>query len=714
MNGRMASRLRFSVALVVATWVPSAISAETVTIHRDLFGTPHIFAETAEGAVFGLGYAQAQDRLEELLKNYRKAEGTMAEVFGEEWFDHDVRQRMWRHRYFSEHDYARKPAKIRALTEAFQAGVRRFMAERPEKVPPWAPPIEPWQVSALGRYIIWGWPEGDAADDLRRGGVAFEPVQSEYRGSNQWLIAPGRTEAGAVIALIDPHLSWYGHFRFYEARLYGGELAYSGMGILGLPLATLGHGRYCSVALTTGGPDTGDVYADVVHPEDPLKYQYDGDWRRMTVVRERIGLRRTDGSVEQREIELHYTHRGPVVARRGQTAYSMALPYFDQIYHLDQIYRMNTARNLEEMKQALSMLQYMAQNIMVGTVQGDIYYLRNGRVPVRPEGFDFTRPVAGETSASEWRGLHPLQDLVQIHNPPQGYMQNNNVSPWAMMKESPLAPENYPAYIYNAGRTPPHQRAAMTLEQLDADARVSKADALRMAMSTEVYGAGAWQARLERAWTGLNVDINEDVNATVLRALIQEWDRRSDPDSTGALAYKYWKEALWETVFTDADKRADRFGDPPRATLTDEELIGALKTAAARMMAEHGSVEVPFGNVYRVGRQGGAHSWPVGGGNPGFGMATPRNIGFARQDDGTFLGQSGQTSTQVVVLTDPPESWTYLPLGESDDPTSPHFDDQARQLFGPGRMKPTYFLRKGDLLKNLESTTELEYEERRL
>ena len=136
----------------------------------------------------------------------------------------------------------------------------------------------------------------------------------------------------------------------------------------------------------------------------------------------------------------------------------------------DQIHQMMTARNLGEMKTALTHLQLMSQNVMVGTVQGDIYYVRNGRVPIRAKGVDPSRPMPGNTSATEWKGIHPLADLVQINNPPSGYMHNCNVTPFAMMKESPLTPEKYAAYpyIYNASRTAPrHQRGEMMTELLD-------------------------------------------------------------------------------------------------------------------------------------------------------------------------------------------------------------------------------------------------------
>src|SRR5438876_4282675 len=110
-----------------------AFGAEKVRILRDEFGVPHIFATTAAGAAYGSGYAQAEDRLEEMLRNYRKADGTMSEVFGESWFRHDYRQRLWRHRRVAEEHYKELRPQIRVIIQAFQAGVRQFMAEHPDQ-----------------------------------------------------------------------------------------------------------------------------------------------------------------------------------------------------------------------------------------------------------------------------------------------------------------------------------------------------------------------------------------------------------------------------------------------------------------------------------------------------------------------------------------------------------------------------------------------------
>ena len=486
-----------SAALLLAVGASAAAQTrEEITIYRDGFGTPHIFAATAEGACFGHGYAQAADRLEELLKQYMRASGTMSEAFGPQFLRDDYRQRLYRHAAISKAKYPELNAKARSLIEAYQSGVKLYMKQHPSEVPEWAPQIEPWMCVALGRYIIWGWPEGEAGGDLRRIGIEPDPV--EYHGSNEWLVAPERTAYDAPIALIDPHLGWYGAFRFYEVRLYGGELEMSGMAILGMPVPALGHNRYCSIAMTTGGPDTSDVYEEELNPENPRQYRYDGRWLDMDVKTEVIKVKQDDG-VAEKKVDIEYTQHGPVIARKDGKAYVFAIPYADEVRLAEQTYKMAIARNLEEMKQALAMRQLMMQNLMIGTVQGDIYYVRVGRVPIRPDGYDYKRALPGNTSKADWQGIHPFEDLLQIENPPQGYMQNCNVSPQFMMKNSPLRPLIEQAYLFNGFTSlekrydnPLHQRAAMCVELLHEAKNMTIEDAIEIATSPAVYGADVW------------------------------------------------------------------------------------------------------------------------------------------------------------------------------------------------------------------------------
>ena len=180
-----------------------------------------------------LGYAQAEDRLEELLKNYRRASGTMAEISGPSFFQDDVTQRTMRHAEISKARYNEINPKMRAAIESYQAGIKQFMNQHPEQVPSWAQEIHPWDVVAFGRYVIWNWPMGEAAGDLGRAGIAFAPLS--YRGSNEMLIAPKRTAMNAPIAVIDPHVQWYGSIRFYEVRIYTPEFNVAGVSLWECP-----------------------------------------------------------------------------------------------------------------------------------------------------------------------------------------------------------------------------------------------------------------------------------------------------------------------------------------------------------------------------------------------------------------------------------------------------------------------------------------------
>jgi acyl-homoserine-lactone acylase len=653
--------------------------ATRVEILRDEYGVPHIFAPTAEAAAFGSGYAQAEDRLEELLRNYRKAEGTMAEAFGKTWVFQDYRQRVWRHREIAEEHYRELDPKLRAICEAFQAGVRKFMRDHPEQVPAWAPALEPWQIIALGRYIIWGWPEADAGGDLKRIGIDPDPVA--YHGSNEMLLGPNRTKMRAAMAVIDPHLTWYGEFRWYEMRIYGGELNFSGAAIVGLPFPVLGHNRYLSIAMTTGGPDTSDAYEEEVQDG---KYLFRGKWKTLDVHVEHIAVK--DGKTQ--EVRIEYTGHGPIVARSNGKAYSLAIPYFNEFRLLESDWKLDIARNLEEAKRALAELQFMPQNIMIGTVDGDIYYVRNGRVPVRPGSCDPSRPMPG-TGECEWQGLHGFEELVQITNPPQGYMQNCNVSPFAMMKNSPLVPEEWAAhpYIYNDVRRPPSQRAAMMVDLLDAARDVTPEQMMGIAFSPQVWHAELWQERIRKA-----------APENPLARLLAGWNRRSDADSRAALAFYLFKTALGT---------AGREVDPPDS-LTDDAIRAALDKTRARMDGDFGPDAV-FGTFFRVGRTGAGRTWPVGGGTLNeAGMATPRAITFAKVGK-EMVGHQGQSSTQIVILTKPPQSYMVLPLGESDHHESAHFNDQAEKLFAKSLAKPTYFDNRRDLEKHVTSKELLEY-----
>lgn len=667
--------VRLAAAMGVITCATS-LYAERVEILRDNFGVPHIFASTAAGACFGEGYAQAEDRLEELLKNYLKAEGGMTDVFGADWIQQDYLPHLLENGAVSRENYHLLPAEVRHELEAYLAGIQLYMTRHPDQVPAWAPKLEPWMEVALARYMVIGWSAADMIGDLKRAHIDFDPPA--YHGSNEVLIAPARTRDHAAIAIIDPQMYWYGEYRFYEVRLYGGPLAASGATILGLPYPILGHTAYASIAITSGGPDTADIFEEEISNG---RYKYKNQWLPLRTWQDRIG---------GRAVEFQATRHGPVIAHKEGKAYVAATAYAGQYRALEQVWRMLLAHNLSDMKKAMTLQQLMPANIMIGTVDGDIYYVRNGRVPIRPPGCDSTLPMQGEEGACDWLGTHPFTDLVQIQNPPQNYMQNCNVAPQWMMKDSALTPAEYAEhpYLYNAAPDPPNQRAAMVLATLQNMDHVSIEDAMRLALSPEVYKAAAWQDRIRKA--GL-------VDGSFVN-LILGWDGKAEAQSQGALAFYLFKEAL--------GKAGGEVTPPP--DLSDNQVRDALQ-AAAKRWKESFPPDATWGTYFRVGRDGSPKTYPVSGGTLyDVAMETPRTLLFEKTNQ-LFIAHGGQSATQVVELTRPPKSYMVMPLGESDHPDSPHFDDQTEQLFSRSKMQPTYFMDRAGLEKVVSQRTELSF-----
>jgi hypothetical protein len=252
----------------------------------------------------------------------------------------------------------------------------------------------------------------------------------------------------------------------------------------------------------------------------------------------------------------------------------------------------------------------------------------------------------------------------------------------------------------------------MMTDLLEAANKVTLEDAINIAFSPQVYHAELWQARLKAAWAkaagpsgatpvptdGANARSSVTADAMEVFDLIQKWNRKSDADSEGALAYYAFKRGLGPEVGRLVEVPAD---------ITNDQLIAAVRKASEWLKTTFGSLRVPYGRYFRVGRQGGDRTFPVGGGSlngraNNVGMATPRAISFGAVGK-EMVGAGGQTSTQIVVMTNPPKSYAIIPLGESDHKESGHWDDQAEKLFSKSKAAPTFFMDRNELMKHVTS-----------
>jgi acyl-homoserine lactone acylase PvdQ len=620
---------------------------------------------------------------------------------------------LWDHYGTSKKYFERNRPEIRKQIRAFVKGINDFYATHPEDIPSWwgKRKVDEYMVVAFGRLFLYSWSIGQALGDLQAGGIR-PGFDEEPRGSNQWAVSPKRSAEGAAILCIDPHLSWWGPSRFWEFRIHAGELHGSGFTLAGVPSIGLGHNADVAWAMTTGGPDTADIYELILKEDDPMKYLYDGRWRKL---KRREVMIEVKGARPQK-LTLWSSHHGPIVAMRKGKAYAARMAYTDEVQVSEAWHEFSTARDYRGAVKAMNTRQLFPQNVMVADTSGNIYYQRTGRVPRRPSGYNWSRPVDGSTSATEWKDLHPASDHLQVLNPPQGYMQNCNIPPDVMMVDSPFSPEKTLGYIYGYSSGHTNQRGARAVQLLHADSSVTIKEALSYAVDVHPYGVERWLEVLKQIDTkgGDILRLNSDYTAGIKDIL--SWDGELRRDSTAALKYYYWRKQLIEDFGTelvsDAARRIDYYlaalGKPaPEINLSYDELGSAgdsFASAMAKLKSDHGSLNATYGDSFRVGRDD--VSWPLGGGG-GRGLTTLRNISYGpERQDHTRWGRAGQTSTQIIVLSRPIRSWTFVPIGQSDRADSAHYHDQAEKLFSRRKLKQTWWLPK-DLARHIRSRTVL-------
>lgn len=700
--------------------------AGKTVVYRDTWGVPHIYAPTVEAGLFAMGWAQAQDRPEELLLNMLRGMGELASVEGPKALDSDRVALLW-NLYSGSKALADSidPA-VRRHIQAFVGGINSYYDAHPQDVPTWwnERRADEFMVVAFSRLFLQSHSFDDGLRDLKRAGIdpGIEPLS---RLSNQFAIAPSRSAAGVPILVGDMHLPWHGTYRFWEFRIHAGPLRGSGFTLAGMPYIGLGHGEHVAWSMTTGGPDTADVYELRLQWEagNPTRYFYDGGWREL---RQRKYTLRIQGAADQ-IVCIYDSHHGPLAVIRDGKGYAIQSSYADAVNVVAPWHEFNFAADYRGVQKGLALLQLFPHNVMVADDSGNIYYQRTGRVPRRPAGGDWSRPVDGSTSKTEWLGLHPADDLLQVVNPPQGYMQNCNVPPDAMMEGSPFSPERTLLYLYadltqslafgypsRAGWT--NSRGARAVELLKADDRISAEEAMAIANDIQPFGARRWMEVLltADAQFGSAQQANRDYGAGIEE--LRTWNFELAADSRAALKYAAWRTQLFGDLggvrMHDLTQRVDGLREPlgePRkpASLSDAELQQAVRsfaTAMSKLRSNFGTCDKTYGDVYRVGR--GERSWPCEGGmREAQGLTTLRSVSHGpERSDHTRWADGGQTSAGVVLLTTPIRSWTSVPLGQSDRPDSPHYADQTEKLFSLRQMKPTWWTPE-ELAGHIESRT---------
>ena len=251
-----------------------------VTIYRDTWGVPHIYADREADGFYGLGYAMAEDEGEFILRSVLVARGEAAQAFGKSEVESDYTSRLWRHAAEAKVGFARMSPELQQDYVSWAKGINQYLVDHPNEAPAWRPTVEPWDAVAISRWLLWlAYQAGDGIQKCRASGAKLSAVSLDGQAmrrvaaSNEWFLAPWRTKDSAAVVLSDPHGGVDGQFVF-EFRMHAGPFEAAGYAMGALPI--LVHTRNVSWGVTTGAPSVADCYRVALAPGSETRYLYDG------------------------------------------------------------------------------------------------------------------------------------------------------------------------------------------------------------------------------------------------------------------------------------------------------------------------------------------------------------------------------------------------------------------------------------------------------
>ncbi len=687
--------------IVLGQDVDATRLARGVTIYRDAWGVPHVDGETDEHAIFGFAYAQAEDVFWQIEESYIKALGRSAEIHGDKELEGDLLNRAFEIPAASRADFENSGPDVRSVAEAFVAGLNFYLDTHPEVKPRLIRRFEPWHVLAFTRALVL-----DFCFRYTRFRGAFQGVEHEAvrrRGSNAWAVAPARTRDGHALLLINPHQPWYGHGQFYEIHMRSGEgWNFTGATFPGSPIPSLGHNEHAAWSFTVNEPDIADVWIETFDdPENPLAYRHGDGHRMATEWKDTIRVK-TRAGIEERRYTFRKTHHGPVVGTHpdGRPVTAM-IAGLSTGFGGDQALALLRVRGLEDFKRAMGLLQFPLFNAVYADRHGDIFYLYNGAIPRRDPSFDWSRPVEGKDPRTDWKGMHSLAELPQVANPRAGYVQSCNSSPFLVTggSDDPKR-ERFPAYMAeDAGVDKRRAKLSrMLLEKLE----MATLDDLRaLAFDTTLYWPLKALPELARELDALEKRSPElAARARPLFEHFSGWSCRVEPESTEATLCVAWYQELFGRGYPGERLRSKYRANPALK-------FQALVDASRKLELYHGTWKVPYGDVNRLQRHANVadfYSIPFSDDLPSLpcvGAPGPLGIVFTIYYTPSVIvpfvrtlrkryAIVGSSYMAVVELGDRIRGESLLQHGQSGDPTSPHFFDQAR-LMSERRMKPQLF-----------------------
>ncbi len=691
--------------------------AKNTEIIRDDFGVPHIYGKTDADAVFGLLYAQAEDDFNRVERNYIWAIGRLAEIEGEKSLYSDLRARLYMTEKEAKENFENSPAWLQKLCVAFADGLNYYLAKNPEVKPKLITHFEPWMTMYFS--------EGSIGGDIER--VSTRKIKEFYdkdnkmaivddglirlrddepRGSNGFAIAGSKTKSGKAMLLINPHTSFF--FRGEVHMVSEEGLNAYGAVTWGQFFVYQGFNSKTGWMHTSTGTDIIDEFEEtVVKNGSKTSYKYGEEIKPMDSIKVSLKYSSKDG-IKEKSFMTYRTHHGPITHANGDKWVTTALMW-SPIKALEQSFTRTKKSNHKEFYEMMDIRTNSSNNTVYADADGTIAYYHGNFIPKRNEKFDYTKPVDGSNPETDWQGLHPLEDNIMVLNPPNGWIQNCNSTPFTSALEYSPKKEDYPAYMHSF---PENFRGVHAIPLLTKASDLTLDSLIDLAYDPYLPGADMLITGLLEAAKKSPVKSREAREAI---ALLKKWDFKVGVNSVGMTLTQFYLNAYYRSgkiPSMEGNKRISRLGrfEYMSKTASYKERLEIFQQSLEKLKADFGSWKTPWGEFNRYQRNDGKIQQDFNDAKPSIAVGMASSSWGALASFGTRFGKdtkrqygtSGNSFVAVVEFGDKVTAKTMLAGGQSGDPKSPHFSDQS-QRYADKQFKEVAYYRE-DVLKRAKST----------
>jgi len=676
--------------------------AQAVTITRDDWGIAHVHGKTDADAVFGMVYAQAEDDFNRVETNYLNALGRLAEAEGESAVWRDLRMKLFIDPAVLKQRYAASPRWLKDLMNAWADGLNYYLATHPQTHPRVITHFEPWMALSFSEGSIGGDIERVSLDKLQAFyGHDGEPVAyvetpsswQEPSGSNGIAIAPKLSADGHALLLINPHTSFF--FRSELQMSSDAGLDAYGAVTWGQFFVYQGFNHHIGWMHTSTGADVVDEFAEtIVHKDGKPFYRYGNELRPITTRTIDVPFRKPDGSMGNRRFTVYASHHGPIVRATDSKWIAIALMN-RPMEALEQSWLRTKASDYASYMKVAELKANSSNNTIFADDKGEIAYLHPQFIPRRDDRFDYTKPVDGSDPATDWKGLHALNEAPHLLNPANGWIANTNNWPYSAAAQYSPKREDYPRYMDSAGENP---RGLHATRVLSDRSDFTMASLISAAFDSYLPAFARQIPVLLADYDALpaNDPLKKSLAGQI--SLLRHWDYRWGIASMPTTLAVFWGDILWDKVDTFDTHEGLSIYDVMATKAGSQARLQALSEASDRLEKDFGSWGIPWGEVNRFQRLDGAIMQPFNDAKPSIPVPfTSSRWGSlasfgAHRWPGTkrYYGTSGNSFVAVVEFGPKVQARAVTAGGESGHPDSPHFNDEAER-YTTGNLRTVYF-----------------------